>query len=365
MNLRIPGPTPLPPSVREALSKQMISHRSPEFAALQERIVHRLRSVFQTQGDILLLASSGTGGLEASVVNLISPGDKVLALSIGFFGDRFADIAEAFGAELIRVNFPLGQAVDLEVLDQLLAANPELKLVLVTHNETSTGVTNPLKEIAQAVKERSHALLGVDAISSIGSIPLAVDAWRCDVVVTGSQKSWMIPPGMAMVSVSPAAWEATRRAQSRRFYWDFAKMREAMAKGQTPFTPSIALYYALDEALRLMEEEGWDHVIARHRWIADHTRAGVKALGLELLADEAYASNTVTAIRTGAAIDAEELRAVLRDEYQVLLGGGFGELRGKIVRIGHLGYVSQSDIDDCLEAMEKALAKLRSRVKTV
>ena len=354
MNLRIPGPTPCPPEVLAAMSRPMVDHRGPEMAELIARSLPRLKAAFQTDDDVVILTTSGTGGLESAVVNMLSPGDHVLAVSIGNFGERFAAIAERYGARVQKLSFPSGQAAAPEQVARALAADREIRAVLVTHNETSTGVTNPLEEIAQVVR-RSDALLLVDAISSLSSIPVEVDAWGLDVVVSGSQKGWMLPPGLAFVAVSPRAWERYARATMPRFYFDLGKHRDSAAKGQTPWTPAVSLYFALDVALDLLEREGWENVYSRHRSCAELTRTGVRRLGLELLADERFASNTVTAVKAPAGLDVSRLRKVLREQHGVVVGGGQADLSGKIFRIGHMGLVAEEDIRQTLAALEAAL----------
>lgn len=356
MNLRIVGPTPLPPPVREALARPMINHRGPEFAAMQARIVQSLKQYFQTAHEILLFTCSGTGGMEAAIVNVLSPGDVVVAVSIGVFGDRFADIAETFGAQVNRLRFPWGSAADPDALRAKLSALSNVRAVLITHNETSTATTNPLQDLAKVVHEESDALLIVDAISSLGAIHLPVDEWGVDVAVTGSQKVWMIPPGLAMHSVGPRAWDAYARARMPRFYWDFKKMRDSIAKGQTAFTPGVNLYFALDAALEMMNAEGFEAIRARHARIAQHTRDCAGAMGFELFSDRRFASNTVTALKIPPGTDGKKWREVLRRDYDTVIAGGQKELADKIVRIGHLGLVSEADIDACLDAMKSALA---------
>jgi aspartate aminotransferase-like enzyme len=345
----------------------MDDHRGPAAAALIERLTAGLKRAFQTQNEILIFTSSGTGGMEAAIVNTLSPGDKVLAVSIGNFGDRFAAIAKAYGATVTKLDFPAGQAADPQAVAAALRADPHIRAVLVTHNETSTGVTNPLAEIARAVREldrdapAGERLLLVDSVSGLGSLPCPVDAWDLDVVVSGSQKGWMVPPGLAFMSMSPRAWAAHARATMPRYYFDAARARDAQAKGQTPWTPALSLFYALDVALDLLEQEGWEQVYARHARIGAYTRRGVKALGLELLADERVASDTVTAVKVPDGVDAAALRRLLREDYGVVLAGGQGALSGKIVRIGHMGLVSEADIDAALTALGQALTRLGFR----
>ena len=359
MNLRIPGPTPCPDDVLEAMSGQMINHRGPEFSALIERITDGLKQLFQTEHDVLILTASGTGAMEALVVNTLSPGDKVLAVSIGAFGDRFGDIAETYGAEVERLAFEWGTAADPEAVAQALANDESIRAVLVTHNETSTGVTNDLEAIAAACRRaRPDVLLVVDAISSLGSVPCAVDAWELDVVATGSQKGWMTPPGLAMVSVSPRGWKAFERAKMPRFYFDFGRARDFLTKGQTPWTPAISIFYALDVALERLRGEGLEAIVSRQRRLGELTRREVKALGLQLLAEERVASNTVTAVKVPEGVDGAALNTLMREEYQVVLAGGQGKLAGKIFRIGHLGYVSEEELEATFAALRTALPRL-------
>lgn len=357
MQLRIPGPTPLPEAVREALSHQMINHRGPEFAELIANVTRRLKPYFQTSNDLFLLTASGTGALEAAVVNTLSPGDRVLSASVGVFGDRFAEIARVYGADVVPVGFEPGQAADPGAIARSLETSGPFKAVLVTHNETSTGVTNDLGAIARVVHQ-TDALLLVDGISSVGSIELKADEWGCDVVLTGSQKGWMVPPGLAMATVSAKAWEAYKVARMPRFYWDFAKFRSYLERGQTPATPAMSVLFALDAALELLEREGMASIFARHRRCAERARQGVKSLGLELFADEAHASNTVTAVKVPSDVDASRLLKVLRDD-GVVLAGGQGAQSGKIFRIGHLGWIAEADVDEILSALAKALPLAR------
>jgi aspartate aminotransferase-like enzyme len=357
MNLRIPGPTPVSPEVLQAGARPMMDHRGRKFAPIVQRMTARLKEFFQTENDVLLLTTSGTGGLEAAVVNTLSPGDRVLAISIGAFGDRFINIAEAYGVDVTRLNVEWGKAVDPEDVRRALAADASIKAVLVTHNETSTGVTNPLEEIARIVREYDKLLL-VDAVSSLGSIPLYTDGWGLDFVVTGSQKGWMAPPGFAMVSVSPRGWEAYAQAKIPRFYLDVGKARDFVGRGQTPWTPAVSVAYSLDMALEIMAREGMENIFARHRRIGQMVRDGIKALGLELFADERFASNTVTAIKAPEGVEVKALRNLLEDEYDLVIAGGQGQLAGKVFRIGHLGLVSEDDIRAALDALSKALPRV-------
>ena len=352
--LRIPGPTPCPEEVLQAMTKQMINHRGPEFGRILNEVTDELKQLFQTKNDVFLLTGSGTGGLEAAIVNTLSPGDKVLSISIGVFGERFATIARQFGAEVIPLEFEWGRAADIDTIRHALEAEPKIKAVLVTHNETSTGVTDDLAQIGSTVKGFDKLLL-VDAISGLGSISLPVDDWHCDVVVTGSQKGWMVPPGLAMVSVSEAAWRANAEAKMPRFYWDFAKAKSYREIDQTPWTPCITVVFALSVSLKMMLKEGLDNIIARHARVAGVARDGIKSLGLSLFADEKYASNTVTAVAGSNGLDVKKMLKILREEHQIVLGGGQQRLGGKIFRIGHMGWVAESDIDVVVSALKVVL----------
>ncbi|HXG40388.1 MAG TPA: alanine--glyoxylate aminotransferase family protein [Candidatus Limnocylindrales bacterium] len=354
-NLRIPGPTSLPPAVREAGGRQMINHRGPEFAAMLERIVAGLRPFFGTSNEIVLLTAAGTGGLEAAVVNTLSPGDRVLAVSIGAFGDRFAKIAAAYGAAVDRLEIEWGRAAEPDDLRRALASQPAdgYRAILVTHNETSTGVINPLSELARVAREGApDALLLVDGVSGVGAVPFEQDAWGLDLVVSGSQKSWMAAPGIALVSVGPRAWAAAETARMPRFYFDLAAHRKSAAAGQTPWTPAVAVLFQLDVALGLMAAEGPEAVFRRHAECAAATRAGLEALGFELFADPRHASPTVTAARVPDGLDWKAFNAVLR-ERGLVVAGGQGKLAGQVFRIGHLGDVTVDDIRSALAVLEE------------
>jgi aspartate aminotransferase-like enzyme len=358
MQLRIPGPTPCPPQSLEAMGRQMINHRGPEFAKILNSVTGKLKQAFQTKGDVFVLTASGTGGLEAAIVNTLSPEDKVLSLANGVFAERFADIAGEYGAEVTRLSFEWGKPIDLDATEKALKVDGDIKAVLATHNETSTGMTNDIKELG-AIAKKFDKLLLVDAISSLGCINLPADDWNCDVVVTASQKGWMVPPGLAIVSVSERAWQANAKAKMPRYYLDFSKAKDYLEKGQTPWTPAISVFFALDVTLDLMLREGLDNIFARHARVAQMARDGIKSLGLSLFPDEKYASNTVTAASTADKIDVPRLIQMLREEYDVVIAGGQQKLSGRIFRIGHLGLVYEKDIKSVLEALERALPQAR------
>ena len=358
-NLRTPGPTPIPEDIYDAMSDPMINHRGPEFFDLITECTENLKQVFMTENDLFILTSSGTGALEASIVNTLSPGDKVLAASAGSFGDRYADLLDAYGAEVQRLTFEWGEPIDPDGIRQALKDDPEIKAVIVTHNETSTGVTHDLQSISSVVKGEFGKLFLVDAVSSLGCVPLPVDGWDCDVVATGSQKGFMIPPGLAFISFSAEAWQAQKSAAMPRFYFDLEEAKKYLDRGQTPWTPNLAAMYGLRAALQNIVDEGLEGVFGRHASIGQFTRDGVRALGLELLcADETRASNTVTAVKMPAHIDGEQLMEIMRTEENVVLAGGQGKLTGHIFRIGHLGYFTEDHIQEVLDALARVLPRV-------
>ncbi len=339
------------------MNRDMINHRGPEFQAMIHRCTERLKEVFKTDGDVLILTGSGTGAMEAAVVNVLSPGDQVLCVSIGVFGDRLAQMAEAFGASVTKLTATWGTPADPEAIRSALAENPDIKAVLVTHNETSTGVTNDMAAISSVVKGAGK-LLVVDAISSLSSLPFYTDEWGCDVVMSGSQKGYMVPPGLAFISVSAEGWKAFEEARMPRFYWDFGRAKSYLNRGQTPWTPAVSVFYGLDAALERMLDEGMDAIFERHARIAQRTRDGVKELGLKLFADESCASNTVTAVNVPEGVELPALMRQLQADHDVVLAGGQGALDGKIMRVGHLGYITDEDITQVLSALSTVLPQV-------
>ena len=356
-NLRIPGPTTLPPSVREVGGRQMINHRGPEFAAMLNRIQVGMKPYFGTESDIAIVSSAGTGGLEAAVVNVLSPGDRVLGVSIGAFGDRFAKVAETYGANVDRVNAEWGWAADPDELRERLPS-ADYRAVLLTHNETSTGVMNPIPALAAAIRTTSpDALILVDSVSALGAVPFQMDDWGCDVVVTGSQKAWMAAPGLAMIAASERAWAAMETARMPRFYFDLLKHRESARSGQTPWTPAIAVIYQVDEGIRLMAAEGAEAIFARHEACAAATQAGLEALGFQLFADPANRSKTVTAALIPDGLDWKAFNSEITRR-GVVLAGGQGKLAGKVFRVGHLGSVIVDEILGAIATLEAASVAL-------
>jgi aspartate aminotransferase-like enzyme len=353
-NLRIPGPTALPPSVREAGARQMINHRGPEFAAMLGRILEGMKPYFGTTQDVAMITTAGSGGLEAAIVNTLSPGDRVLGVSIGSFGDRFAKIAGIYGADVTRLDAEWGYAAAADEIRERLRTMPDAKAVLLTHNETSTGVMNPIAELAAAIREETpDALILVDSVSGLGAVPFRMDEWGVDLVVTGSQKAWMAAPGLAMIAASERGWAAMETARMPRFYLDLRAHRDAANDGQTPFTPAIAVVYQVDEGLRLMAAEGAEGIFARHEACAAATRAGLAALGFELFADPRHASKTVTAANVPDDLDWKAFNAEVKRR-GVVLAGGQGKLTGKIFRLGHLGSVTLEEILGALSTLEFA-----------
>ena len=353
-NLRVPGPTGLPPTVRVAGGRQMINHRGPEFAAILARIQDGMKPYFGTSGDITILSNAGTGGLEASIVNTLSPRDRVLGVSIGSFGDRFASIAEAYGANVTRMVVEPGSAADPADLRHQLRGG-DYAAVLLTHNETSTGVMNPIAELIAIVRETApDALVLIDGVSSLGAVPFEMDTWGADVVVTASQKAFMSAPGLAMVAASERAWAAMETSKMPRFYLDLRRHRASAATGETPWTPAIAVLYQVEEGVRLMAEETPTGVFARHTMCAAATQAGLEGLGFRLFADEAVRSKTVTAAWIPEDLDWKPFNADLR-RAGLVLAGGQAKLTGKIFRVGHLGSVTIEEIIAAMATLEAAL----------
>lgn len=355
--LLLPGPTPVPPQVALAMARPAINHRGPEFKTLWAEVTSGLKDVFQTRAEVVILTASGTGGMEAAVANLISPGEKVLVVTIGAFGERFVQICRAFNAEVEVVAFPYGQAADPEVIAERLAADTghEIKAILVQHNETSTGVLNDIQAISRARGDHP-ALLIVDSISGLAAADLPMDAWHIDVVIAGSQKAFMLPPGLTMLAVGERAWQAAEKCANQRFYLDIKKARNSGLKGETPFTPAVPLLYGLQEALRLIKAETLASSFARHALMRDMVRAGVRALGLKLLAGDPIASPAVTAVCVPEGMKPADIIEPLRERFGVVVAGGQGDVKDRVFRIGHLGYVSFNDILAGLAALEAVLA---------
>ena len=358
--LLTPGPTPVPPEVLAAISQPIIHHRGPDFTPISERSLTRLREVFRTDQDVLVFGAAGTGAMESAVANLCSPGERVLVVSAGHFGERWRSIASAYGAEVEALEYEWGEIPSAEDVAARLQELGGAKAVFITHSETSTGVVCDLQSLAAAVSEQG-ALSVVDAVSSLGAVPLETDGWGLDVVVSGSQKALMTPPGLAMTSVSERAWAG--RGEAPRFYFDWERTQKGQAALNAPFTPPVSLVAGLDVALGILLDQGLDAVFERHVRLGRACREGAKAMGLELFSPDDDRSAVVTAIRAPDGIDATELVRSLRDRFGITIANGQGVLKGKIFRIGHIGYFDVFDITTALAAVEVVLADLGAELE--
>lgn len=354
--LLTPGPTPLPDEVCLAQARPIIHHRTPQFQEVLKRVTDGLKYIFQTTSDVLTLTSSGTGAMEAAVVNLLSPGDAVITVHAGKFGERWTEIATAYGIKAEVIDVAWGKAVNPQDIESRLKTSPKIKAVFTTLCETSTGVTQDIEAIGKIVKNY-NAVLVVDAISGLGAIDLKTDAWSVDVCVSGSQKGLMLPPGLAFISMSKKAWDRVLESKCPKYYFDLTVAKKAIEKTDTPFTPAISLIIALDEALKIMRQDGLENIFSRHKKMANATRVAVKALGLELFSPEA-ASDVVTAVKVPQGLDGEKLVKVMRDTYGVTIAGGQAELKGKIFRIAHMGYIGEFDIIVGITCLEKVLKQM-------
>lgn len=354
--LMIPGPTNVPPQVRAAIGGPTMYHRGPEFAALLDKCNRGLQTVFQTTSDVPILSASGTGGVEAAIVNLINPDDRVLVINGGKFGERMAQIAGRYGALVTEVEVEAGRAAEPQQVADVLAHRP-FKALLFVQNETSTGVTQNVATLSKIARDY-RCLTIVDCVSGMGGIPVKTDAWELDAVVAGSQKAFMLPPGLSFVALSPRGWELAEQCKTPRFYFDLPAARASLAKGQTPYTPAVNLIQGLGAALDLMLAEGMQAVYARHAAAGRATRAAMTALELKLFADPAYASNVVTAVTSPDGLDSGQLVKTVRSDANIVISGGQGGLKGKIFRIGHMGMVNLEQITRTVEAVGQALVKL-------
>ncbi|HZA60352.1 MAG TPA: alanine--glyoxylate aminotransferase family protein [Actinomycetota bacterium] len=361
--LMTPGPTPVPPEVFLAQGSPLVYHRGSGYGALLREVTAGLRALLKTEGDVLVFTSSGTGGLESAVANCFSPGDRVVVPVAGYFGDRFARIAEAFGLDVRRVEYDWGRAARTEDIVAALAEAPT-KGVLAQHSETSTGVIHDIEEMGRVTKE-AGALFIVDVISSLGAVPFGGDGWGVDVAVGGSQKALGATPGIAFVSVSDDAWAASASATLPRFYFDWAAYKASadLPHPESPWTPAISLVQGLAAALRLYQEEGEEAVLLRHKVLSEACKEGVRALGLDLDGEHPHRAWAVTAVRAPDGIDGNELVANVRAEHGIILAPGQGPLKGKVFRIGHLGFFDRLDILRCLAALELTLEKMGYPVK--
>jgi len=338
------------------MAQPIIHHRTPQFQAVLKEANEGLKYVYQTSGDVFILASSGTGAMEAAVVNLLSPQDNALVVQAGKFGERWTEICKSYGINAEVIDVEWGKAVSAKEIENRLKANPGIKAVFTTLCETSTGVATDIEAIGKVVKETEAALV-VDAISGLGAIDLKTDAWFCDVVVSGSQKGLMLPPGLGFISVSPKAWKLIQVSKSPKYYFDLKAAKKALDKTDTPFTPAITLIIALNEALRMMKQDGLENIFLRHKKMAEATRKAALALGLELFSPTA-SSDVVTAVKLPQGIDGEKLVKTMRDTYSVTIAGGQAELKGKVFRIAHMGFIEEFDIIVGIACLEKVLAQM-------
>jgi Serine-pyruvate aminotransferase/archaeal aspartate aminotransferase len=359
--LLTPGPTPVPPEVLAAMAEPVIHHRSPDFKAVFAETRARLRELFRTENEVLVFTASGTGAFESAVANLLSPGEKVLAVSHGNFGTRWQTMAAAFGCDVVELTYDWGRAPQAEDISRTLAESGA-GVALLVHSETSTGVVSDIRSLVAACND-AGVISVVDAISSLGAVPLETDAWGVDVVITGSQKALMTPPGLAFASVSERAWAKVEQATLPRFYWDWARARSNQEKDNTAFTPATSTVVALNVALGLILSEGLENVFARHVALGRACRAGAKAMGLDLYSPDDDSAAVLTGILTPAGVDAVELRLALRDRYGVTLAGGHGDVMDRLFRIGHIGYVDVFDITTALAAIELQLVEMGATVE--
>ncbi|WP_107948131.1 pyridoxal-phosphate-dependent aminotransferase family protein [Lysinibacillus parviboronicapiens] len=354
--LRHPGPTPIPKKVQLAMNRDIFSHRSTEFVELYRETIELVKPIFGTKQEILLLPSGGTAALEAAAVNTVAAGEEVVVITVGAFGDYFVSICEQYGFHVHKLEKQWGQACTAQELREFLQPLQHIKAVFITYNETSTGILNPIAELAQVVREESDALLIVDGVSCIGGTPAEMDAWGVDILVTGSQKALMLPPGLSLVSVSERAWQVIEENQAPSYYLNLASYRSWAEKGMTPNTPAITLIYGLHEVCTLIEAEGgFAKTVARHELMKNMVRSAMKALNIDLLTTDEYASPTITAIMAPAGIALGDFLTHLKQQYHLDFAGGLGHLQGQMFRFGHMGYCFPSDVLQAVSLMEAAL----------
>ena len=355
--LLAPGPTPVPPKVLAAMSEPIIHHRAPVFVKVLEEVREGLKYLFQTRNEVLVFASSGTGAMEGSVTNTLRKGDRVLVVRGGKFGERWAEICDAYGVETKCIDVPWGYSVDPDVIRSELENDGRIRAVFTQASETSTGVMHPIKEIAGIVKQYDNTLMIVDAITGIGVFDIPTDDWGLDVVVSGSQKALMLPPGLAFAAVSNKGWSFVEKSDLPKYYFDFKKEISKIKDNQTAYTPAVSLVMGLNETLKMIKEEGLENVFKRHARLAEATRGAAKALGLELFA-AGNPSNAVTAIKSPDGINGQEVVKILREKHNITIAGGQSQAKGKIFRIAHLGFVDSYDIIMAIAALEITLREL-------
>jgi aspartate aminotransferase-like enzyme len=355
--LLAPGPTPIPPEVLQALARPIIHHRTPLYEGILQEVREGLKYLFQTKNEVLIFASSGTGAMEGAVTNTLSAGDQALVVEGGKFGERFSNICRAYGVQATVIPVEWGRAVDPAVIEKALREDPSIKAVFTQATETSTGVLHPVKEMAAVVSRCPETILVVDGISHLGAVELPMDEWKLDVVLCGSQKALMLPPGLAFAALSDKAWQFVERSTLPRFYFDFKKELKNLTKNQSAYTPAISLVVGLAESLRMIRREGLENIIARHARLARATRAAMTALGLQLYAPQAY-SDAVTAVVAPPGIDGQKVVKILREKHNLTIAGGQDQAKGKIFRLAHMGYIDQSDIIAGIAAVEMTLKEL-------
>lgn len=355
-----PGPTPVPEKSLLAQARNMIHHRGPEYGEIITRVAEDLKYVFQTKNDVFILTSSGTGAMESAVANVFSRGDKVIVASCGNFGERWVNIATAFGLNVIKVEFEWGEKVDVDKVAETLKQHSDAKGLLCTHSETSTGVVNDIKALSALTKDRENIVIVVDAVSGLGACELRTDEWGLDVVVAGSQKALMAPPGLGFACVSEKAWKFIEKSDLPKFYWDYKKYKKSAQASppQSPFTPAISTIVALGESLKMIREEGLENIWERHKILGRATREGLKAIGLKLFSPDDDTSSAVTAAYSPDGINSREIVRIMREKHGVTIAGGQGKLKGMIFRIGHCGYFTHLDIIATLSALEFTLSEL-------
>lgn len=358
--LMIPGPTPVPESVLLDMAKHPVGHRSSEFSKILSSVYADLKDIFKTKNDVIIYTASGTGAMEAALSNLINPGDKVLSLVIGNFGARWAKIAESLGADVDKIEVEPGNAINPADLKAKLDAdlNKEIKIVTLTHNETATGVTNPLKELVKIINEHG-AVSVVDGVTSLGAIECRMDEWGIDVLISGSQKGFMIPPGLSFLAASPKAWAMHEQCKHPSFYFNWTTNKKSVLDNSTAFTPAVNLIVALKTSLDMMKNEGIENIWARHKKIAKGLREAIKAIGLKLFVeDDSIASNAITAVLPPEGVTVPDIRKTLKDDYDIVVANGQNKLKDKIFRMGTLGFVSERDALTAIASLEASLYKL-------
>jgi aspartate aminotransferase-like enzyme len=352
-----PGPTSVPPEILQELAKPVLHHREPQFLATLSEVRDGLRYLFQTSGEVIILSASGTGAMEAAVANLFCRGDRALVISGGKFGERWAEICRAYGVEAVTLEVPWGEAVKPGDVADALARDASLRGVCVQACETSTGAAHDVRALGEIVKAHPHTLLLVDAVSALGATEIRMDEWGLDAVVAGSQKAMMLPPGLAFVAMSDRAWQRAVQSNLPRYYFDLPKIRGELVQDDHPYTLPTPLVVALREALRAIRAEGLDHIMRRHRQLAEATRAGIKALGLSLLAEKSP-SDALTVVRVPEGIDGARIPKLFQELYNITIVGGQDRLRGKVFRLAHMGYVDAFDVVTMMAAVEFVLHRL-------